>query len=104
MGCHTLATLLGIDASSASLQAAFAAWERVGKEVAAQGATVLVFEDLLWADDGPPRGPTGLMGHLVKVPLHMLTTARTELLDRAAPSQRRPSHPKGMRRAAGPAG
>ena len=78
-----LRPLLGIDASAATLEENFAAWERVLEEVAAQGPAVLVFEDLHWADDGLLRFLTGLMGHLAEVPLLVLATARPELLERA---------------------
>ena len=78
-----LRPLLGIDAPEAALEENLAAWERVLEELAAQGPTVLIFEDLHWADDGLLRFLDGLMDHIASVPLLVLLTARPEVLERA---------------------
>jgi class 3 adenylate cyclase/tetratricopeptide (TPR) repeat protein len=61
---------------------AFAAWRQFFEGLAEQRPTVLVFEDLHWADDGL----LDFVDHLVEwasgVPLLVVATARPELLDR----------------------
>ena len=61
---------------------AFAAWRRYLEALAARNPLVLVFEDLHWADDGL----LDFIDHLVEwasgVPLLVVGTARSELLDR----------------------
>jgi len=61
---------------------AFAAWRRFFEALADHGPTVLVFEDLHWADDGL----LDFVDHLVEwvrgVPLLVVATARPELLER----------------------
>jgi class 3 adenylate cyclase len=61
---------------------AFAAWRRLLEALAAQGPTVLVFEDLHWADDAL----LDFVEHLVEwsgdVPLLVVAAARPELLAR----------------------
>jgi class 3 adenylate cyclase len=60
----------------------FAAWRRFLEALAARGPTVIVFEDLHWADDAL----LDFVDHLVEwasgVPLLVLCTARPELLER----------------------
>jgi class 3 adenylate cyclase len=81
-----LRPLLGLETaqqSSGDSQAeAFAAWRRFIETLAERGATVLVFEDLHWADDAL----LDFIDHLVEwasgVPLLVLCTARPELLER----------------------
>jgi class 3 adenylate cyclase/tetratricopeptide (TPR) repeat protein len=61
---------------------AFAAWRRFFEALADLGPTVLVFEDLHWADDGL----LDFVDHLVEwvrgVPMLVVATARPELLER----------------------
>ena len=61
---------------------AFAAWRRFFEALAERGPTVLVFEDLHWAD----HGLLDFVDHLVEwvhgVPLLVVATARPELLER----------------------
>jgi class 3 adenylate cyclase/tetratricopeptide (TPR) repeat protein len=61
---------------------AFAAWRRYLEALAARNPLVLVFEDLHWADDGL----LDFIDHLVEwasgVPLLVVGTARSELLER----------------------
>ncbi|HSI98182.1 MAG TPA: hypothetical protein VK926_07455, partial [Gaiellaceae bacterium] len=61
---------------------AFAAWRRFLEAVAEGGPTVLVFEDLHWADDGLLDFVDGLVDWVDGVSLLVVCTARPELLDR----------------------
>ena len=61
---------------------AFAAWRRFIEAIAESGPTVLVFEDLHWADDGLLDFVDNLVDWVDGVPLLVLCTARPELLDR----------------------
>jgi class 3 adenylate cyclase/tetratricopeptide (TPR) repeat protein len=61
---------------------AFAAWRRFLEAVADSGPTVLVFEDLHWADDGLLDFVDSLVDWVSGVPLLVVATARPELLDR----------------------
>jgi class 3 adenylate cyclase/tetratricopeptide (TPR) repeat protein len=61
---------------------AFAAWRRVLEALAAQGPTVLVFEDLHWADDALLDFVEHLLEWAAEVPLLVVVAARPELLAR----------------------
>ncbi|MFN2471802.1 MAG: AAA family ATPase [Gaiellaceae bacterium] len=61
---------------------AFAAWRRFLEAVAETGPSVLVFEDLHWADDGLLDFVDGLVDWVDGVSLLVVCTARPELLDR----------------------
>ena len=61
---------------------AFAAWRRFFEAMGEQRPTVLVFEDLHWADDGLLDFIDGLVERATGVPLFVLCTARPELLVR----------------------
>jgi class 3 adenylate cyclase/tetratricopeptide (TPR) repeat protein len=61
---------------------AFAAWRRFLEGLAAERATVLVFEDLHWADDGLLDFVDSLIDWATEVPLLVVATARPELLAR----------------------
>ena len=61
---------------------AFAAWRRFLEGLAAERATVLVFEDLHWADDGLLDFVDSLIDWATDVPLLVVATARPELLAR----------------------
>jgi len=60
----------------------FAAWTRFFEAVAEQGTTVLVFEDLHWADDELLDFVDHLADWATDVPLLLVGTSRPELLDR----------------------
>ena len=61
---------------------AFAAWRRLLEALALGGPTVLVFEDVHWADDGLLDFVDGLVDWVDGVPLLVVCTARPELLER----------------------
>jgi class 3 adenylate cyclase/tetratricopeptide (TPR) repeat protein len=68
--------------SEASQDEAFAAWRRFFEALAEDGPTVLVFEDLQWADDGLLDFVEQLVDWATGVPLLVVCTARPELLSR----------------------
>ncbi|MGZ4352875.1 MAG: ATP-binding protein, partial [Gaiellaceae bacterium] len=61
---------------------AFAAWRRFFECLARDRPTILVFEDLQWADDGLLDFVDQLVDRLRELPLLVVCTARLELLDR----------------------
>jgi predicted ATPase len=61
---------------------ASAAWRRFFAALAGQRPTVLVFEDLHWADDGLLEFIDKLVDRTAGRPLMVIATARPELLDR----------------------
>ena len=61
---------------------AFAAWRRFFEALGEQRPTVLVFEDMHWADDGLLDFVDGLVDRATGVPLLVLCSARPELLVR----------------------
>jgi len=75
---------LGSDASTGgeSRGETFAAWRRFFESLGEQRPTVLVFEDLHWADDGLLDFVDGLVDRATGVPLLVLCSARPELLVR----------------------
>jgi class 3 adenylate cyclase/tetratricopeptide (TPR) repeat protein len=79
-----LRPLLGLgDGTRADSQdQAFAAWRRFLEGMAEQNPTVLVFEDLHWADDDLLEFVDELAGRATGVPLLVVCTARPELLER----------------------
>jgi class 3 adenylate cyclase/tetratricopeptide (TPR) repeat protein len=77
-----LVGLSGDDASGDRRGEAFAAWRRYLEALAEEGPTVLVFEDLHWADDGLLDFVDNLVDWVDGVPLLVVATARPELLDR----------------------
>jgi class 3 adenylate cyclase/tetratricopeptide (TPR) repeat protein len=83
----TLRPLIGIaeDTSGSDRRAeAFAGWRRFVEGLADERPTVLVFEDLHWADDGLLDFVDGLVDWATDVPLLVVATARPELLARRA--------------------
>jgi class 3 adenylate cyclase len=77
-----LRPLLGLPGSPLSTEDAESAWRRFLLALAARGPTVLVFEDLHWADESMIRF-VELIGATVRdVPLLVICTARPELVDR----------------------
>ncbi len=61
---------------------AFAAWRRFFEALSERGPTVLVFEDLQWADDGLLDFVDALVERVAGVPLLVVCSARPELLER----------------------
>ncbi len=72
----------GTSAPDASREENFAAWVRFFENVAADRPTVLVFEDLHWADEALLAFLEYLTTQLAAVPLMILGTARPELFER----------------------
>jgi class 3 adenylate cyclase/tetratricopeptide (TPR) repeat protein len=78
-----LLPLLGIEANStAEREELFTAWRRFLEHVADQGPTVLVFEDLHWADEAMLAFLEHLADLADGVPLLLAGTARPELYER----------------------
>ena len=81
-----LRTLVGLDAGAALFgdrkAEAFAAWRRFIEQLARHRPTVLVFEDLHWADDAVVDFIEHLLAWAADVPLLVLCTGRPELLER----------------------
>jgi class 3 adenylate cyclase/tetratricopeptide (TPR) repeat protein len=78
-----LLALLGIEAApTGGRDVLFAAWRIFFERIAARGTTVLLFEDLQWAD----TGLLDFIDHLVEwaraAPILIVTLARPELFDR----------------------
>ena len=59
-----------------------AAWRRFFEALAERDVTILVFDDLHWADDGLLDFVDQLVDEVVGVPLLVVCTARPELLER----------------------
>ena len=82
-----LRPLIGVaddGASSDRRGEAFAGWRRFLEGLADERPSVLVFEDLHWADDGLLDFVDGLVDWASDVPLLVVATARPELLARRA--------------------
>jgi class 3 adenylate cyclase/tetratricopeptide (TPR) repeat protein len=78
-----LLPLLGIESSSpAERQELFTAWRRFLEQIAGERPTVLVFEDLHWADDSLLAFLDELVGASRAVPLLVVGTVRPELFER----------------------
>jgi hypothetical protein len=89
-----LLPLLGIEASSsAEREELFTAWRRFLEQIAEDHPTVLVFEDLHWADEGLLAFLEHLADRAEGVPLLVIGTARPELFER------HPAYLAGMRNA-----
>ena len=87
-----LLPLLGIEAtSSAERDELFTAWRRFFETVAERGPTVLVFEDLHWADAAMLEFLEHLADRAEGVPLLIIGTARPELFER------HPNYTNGLR-------
>ncbi|MFC7479641.1 ATP-binding protein [Luedemannella flava] len=78
-----LRPLLGLPGSPLSTEDAESAWRQFLLALGAAGPTVLVFEDVHWADERMLRFIELLGASVRDVPLLMICTARPELLDRA---------------------
>jgi class 3 adenylate cyclase/tetratricopeptide (TPR) repeat protein len=80
-----LLPLLGIEASSsAEREELFTAWRRWLELIAEQHPTVLVFEDLHWADEAMLSFLEHLADRAEGVPLLLVTTTRPELYEQHA--------------------
>jgi class 3 adenylate cyclase/tetratricopeptide (TPR) repeat protein len=77
-----LGHLIGLDSPSGDRDELFAAWRRFFERVAEQGTTLLVFEDLQWADPGLLDFVESLLEWSRTSPIMVLTMARPELSDR----------------------
>jgi class 3 adenylate cyclase len=77
-----LAALIGLDAASGDRDELFGAWRRFFERIAEQGTTVLVFEDLHWADPGLMDFVESLLEWSRTSPVMVLSLARPELSDR----------------------
>ena len=89
-----LLPLLGIEAtSSAEREELFTAWRRFLEQIAEERPTVLVFEDLHWADDAMLAFLEHLADRAEAVPLMIVGTARPELFER------HPDYGSGLRNA-----
>jgi class 3 adenylate cyclase/tetratricopeptide (TPR) repeat protein len=89
-----LLPLLGIEAtSSAEREELFTAWRRFLELIAEDAPTVLVFEDLHWADDAMLEFLEHLADRAESVPLLVVGTARPELYERY------PTYAAGLRNA-----
>ncbi|HVS48588.1 MAG TPA: AAA family ATPase [Candidatus Dormibacteraeota bacterium] len=75
-----LVGLTGEETSHGAREEGFPAWRRFIEGVAERGPTVLVFEDLHWADDGLLDFLDELAEMTTGVPLLVVCTARPELL------------------------
>ncbi|MEA2521538.1 MAG: hypothetical protein QOI81_1184, partial [Actinomycetota bacterium] len=81
-----LGPLVGLDASTLPPQQdeAFTAWRRFLEQIAQRGPTVLVFEDLHWAESAFVSFLTHLAEQTHGLPLLVITTARPEVEERHA--------------------
>jgi class 3 adenylate cyclase/tetratricopeptide (TPR) repeat protein len=87
-----LAHLLGLgDTLSSDREELFSAWRKFFERVAAVGLTVLVFEDLQWADAGLIDFVESILEWSKGFPLLIVTLSRPELMER------RPSWGAGIR-------
>jgi class 3 adenylate cyclase/tetratricopeptide (TPR) repeat protein len=78
-----LYALLGLeDAPSGKREELFAAWRTFFERVADRGPTVMVFEDLHWADSGLVDFIESILEWSRGRPMLVITLARPELLDR----------------------
>jgi class 3 adenylate cyclase/tetratricopeptide (TPR) repeat protein len=78
-----LLTLLGVEeAPAGGRDALFPAWRAFFERIAEKGATVLVFEDLQWADTGLLDFIDHLLDWSKGLPIMVVTLARPELFDR----------------------
>jgi class 3 adenylate cyclase/tetratricopeptide (TPR) repeat protein len=78
-----LLTLLGLEpAPAGGRDVLFAAWRIFFERVAERGTTILLFEDLQWADSGLLDFIEHLLEWSKAAPIVVVTLARPELLDR----------------------
>ena len=78
-----LLALLGLESPApGGRDVLFAGWRMLFERIAARGTTVLVFEDLQWADDGLLDFIERLLEVARNAPILVVTLARPELIDR----------------------
>ena len=77
-----LRPLVGLSGETGARDESFAAWRRFVEALAEQRPTVLVFEDLHWADDELLDFVDELVDWVENVPLLVVATARPELFER----------------------
>jgi class 3 adenylate cyclase/tetratricopeptide (TPR) repeat protein len=78
-----LLALLGVeDVPAGGRDALFPAWRTFFEQIAERGTTVLVFEDLQWADSGLLDFIDHLLDWSRPLPMVIITLARSELFDR----------------------
>jgi len=80
-----LRPLLGLETEEASREENFAAWREFLESLASLGPTVLVVEDLHWADAAMLTFADYLAQSSAEVPLLVLATARPEVLELEGP-------------------
>jgi class 3 adenylate cyclase/predicted ATPase len=80
----SLLTLLGVGDVSTPSEQLFPAWRTFFERIARQGTTLLVFEDLQWADPGLLAFIDHVMSWSQDLPLCIVTLTRPELLDTRA--------------------
>jgi class 3 adenylate cyclase len=76
-----ISPLVGLPGSTLAAEEAASAWRRFVVALASRRPTVLVFEDLHWADESMLRFVELLAASIRDVPLLLLCTARPELLE-----------------------
>ncbi|MEX1336440.1 MAG: adenylate/guanylate cyclase domain-containing protein [Candidatus Limnocylindrales bacterium] len=76
-----LLMLLGVGDASTPAEQLFPAWRSFFEHIAHQGTTLLVFEDLQWADPGLLAFIDHVQGWSHDLPICMVTLTRPELLD-----------------------
>jgi class 3 adenylate cyclase/tetratricopeptide (TPR) repeat protein len=78
-----LLSLLGVgDATTGGRGELFTAWRTFFERISLRGTTVLVFEDLQWADKGLMEFIDHLMEWSIGYPILVITLARPDLLER----------------------
>ncbi|HEU4999169.1 MAG TPA: AAA family ATPase, partial [Lapillicoccus sp.] len=77
-----LRPLVGLSGETAGRDESFGAWRRFVEALAEQRPTVLLFEDVHWANDELLDFIDELVGWVTDVPLLVVATARPELFDR----------------------
>ena len=80
-----LRPLVGLEADEASREENFAAWRQFLEGLAASAPTVLVVEDLHWADEAMLAFMDYLTGSEASAPLLVLASARPEVLELTGP-------------------
>jgi class 3 adenylate cyclase len=79
-----LLTLMGVGERATGSEQLFGAWRTFFERIALQGPTILVFEDLQWADAAQLDFIDHLLEWARESPIFVVTLARPELLERRA--------------------
>jgi class 3 adenylate cyclase/tetratricopeptide (TPR) repeat protein len=77
-----LLALLGLREAPPNRDELFVAWRTFFERIAEHGTTVLIFEDVQWADDGLLDFIDHLLAWTKSLPIFIITLARPELLER----------------------